>query len=377
MPVPMDEFPVHQTPFSMRHVGTSDRNFYDRCYFNAFDPSGDVMLITGAGIYPNLGVKDAYALVRVGDEQYAVRMSDALDDDRLNQKIGPYRIEVIEPLEKVRVICDADSGKDVDGGTPPIGFDLTWEGSFPAVDEAHHYIQTGPRNILDTSRFAQVGSWSGTLRVAGQEYAVNPNTWLGSRDRSWGIRPVGETEPTGRWAEDEPTQGMYWLYVPMRFDDHQLMVMVQEKPDGYRTLVDATRTYADGRVEQLSWPDVDIRYRPGTRMPVSATLNLKDRSGKPITYAIETTTCAVLHLGAGYGAGLDWGHGMWKGRGWVHSTHFDLNDAEVAPKIPFGVIDHIGRATCDGRTGYGLFEHASIGRHDPSGFADFLSVAAG
>jgi hypothetical protein len=172
MPVPMDEFPVHQTPFSMRHVGTSDRNFYDRCYFNAFDPSGDVMLITGAGIYPNLGVKDAYALVRVGDEQYAVRMSDALDDDRLNQKIGPYRIEVIEPLEKVRVICDADSGKDVDGGTPPIGFDLTWEGSFPAVDEAHHYIQTGPRNILDTSRFAQVGSWSGTLRVAGQDGSV-------------------------------------------------------------------------------------------------------------------------------------------------------------------------------------------------------------
>ena len=87
MPVPMDEFPVHQTPYSMRHVGTSDRNFYDRCYFNAFDPSGDVMLITGAGVYPNLGVKDAYALVRRGDEQYAVRMSDALDDDRLNQKI--------------------------------------------------------------------------------------------------------------------------------------------------------------------------------------------------------------------------------------------------------------------------------------------------
>ena len=27
------------------------------------------------------------------------------------------------------------------------------------------------------------------------------------------------------------------------------------------------------------------------------------------------------------------------------------------------------------RTGWGLFEHGALGRHDPSGFADWLSVA--
>ena len=41
----------------------------------------------------------------------------------------------------------------------------------------------------------------------------------------------------------------------------------------------------------------------------------------------------------------------------------------------YGVIDHVGRATLDGAEGWGLFEHATIGRHDPSGFADYLSVA--
>jgi hypothetical protein len=35
----------------------------------------------------------------------------------------------------------------------------------------------------------------------------------------------------------------------------------------------------------------------------------------------------------------------------------------------------VARATCDGATGWGLFEHASLGRHDPSGFADWSSVA--
>ena len=53
----------------------------------------------------------------------------------------------------------------------------------------------------------------------------------------------------------------------------------------------------------------------------------------------------------------------------------DLTDPEVAPRIPFGNIDHVARATCDGAEGFGLFEHASVGRHEPTGFADLLSVA--
>jgi hypothetical protein len=39
------------------------------------------------------------------------------------------------------------------------------------------------------------------------------------------------------------------------------------------------------------------------------------------------------------------------------------------------MIDHVGRATCDGATGYGLFEHGALGRHDPSGFTDWFTVA--
>ena len=49
---------------------------------------------------------------------------------------------------------------------------------------------------------------------------------------------------------------------------------------------------------------------------------------------------------------------------------YDLTDpAIVARRMPFGVIDHVGRATCDGAEGWGLFEHGTMGRHDPSGFA--------
>ena len=98
MPVPPDEFPIHQVPLSLRHAGTTDRNFYDRSYFNAHDRTGEIFLVTGLGVYPNLGVIDAYATVRRGDRQWAVRCSDALGDDRMDQRVGPYRIEVQEPL---------------------------------------------------------------------------------------------------------------------------------------------------------------------------------------------------------------------------------------------------------------------------------------
>jgi len=62
----LDEYPIHRTSLPMNRVASSDRNFYDRCYFNAHDRSGEIFLVTGLGVYPNLGVVDAYAVARSG-----------------------------------------------------------------------------------------------------------------------------------------------------------------------------------------------------------------------------------------------------------------------------------------------------------------------
>lgn len=367
MAIPLDEFPLHQAPVTMAEVGTSNRNFYDRCYWNAHDRTGDVFFVSGLGVYPNLGVTDAYATVRRGDTQWAVRFSDALDPNRLlGQEVGPYRIEVIEPLKTLRLVCDGDEYG--------IGFDLTWEGSFAPVDEAHQILRAGTRTILDTSRFAQLGSWSGVLRVDGDELAVDPSVWMGSRDRSWGIRPIGEAEPAGR-SGDESIGGFWWLYAPLRFDDFALVVIAQEDDEGHRSLNDATRVWADGRIEQLGWPRIEISYHSGTRIPNGAVLHLTERDGAPVTVEIEPLGHVPLNVGAGYGGDPDWGHGQWRGRSWAEGAVYDLTDPAIAGRIPFGVIDHVARARCGGLEGWGLFEHATFGRHAPSGFDDFLSVA--
>lgn len=349
-------------------MATSDRNAYDRCYLNAHDRTGEVFLITGLGVYPNLGVIDAYATVRHGDEQITVRCSDALGEDRSKQEVGPYRIEVVEPLRRLHLTLDAEEHG--------IFLDLHWTGSFPAVEEQPHVYRKDGRIILDACRFAQTGTWSGTIRADGQAWQVSDDRWVGTRDRSWGIRPVGEPEPPGRFAaEPDPNYGFWWTYVPMRFERYQLLLIMQEDAQGHRTLNDATRVWADGRVEQLGWPQVDIRYRSGTRHPEGATITGTGDDGKPVVFEIETLGFVALHTGCGYGGDPEWTHGQWIGRDVVQSSHVTYTDPAVAGRVPFGVVDHVGHGTCDGEEGWGLFEHGTIGRHEPSGFTDFLSVA--
>src|SRR5258707_11478850 len=103
---PTDEFPIHQIPQPIAWPGSSDRNFYDRSYFNAHDRTGDIFVISGIGYYPNLGVKDAFLLVRRGDGQTAVHLSGALDQDPPHQHVGKYPVEGVEPPHKPRIVLD-------------------------------------------------------------------------------------------------------------------------------------------------------------------------------------------------------------------------------------------------------------------------------
>jgi hypothetical protein len=366
---PLDEYPVHQLPQPVAWPGPSDRNFYDRSYFNAHDRTGGIFLISGIGYYPNLGVKDAFVLVRRGDIQTAVHLSDPIDQDRLHQHVGNYRVDVIDPLQKIRIQLAETEGIEVD---------LTWNGLFPVVQEQPHIMRSGNRVTLNAQRFAQLGSWTGRIVIDGSETTVDAARWIGSRDRSWGIRPVGEAEPAGRPA-DPPFEGMWWLYLPMAFDDFAIVLIVQEDPAGFRSLNDCTRIWRDGRVEQLGWPRVKIHYRSGTRIPTGATIDATDASGAAVRFDVESKLPVPIHVGGGYGGDCDWLHGTWKGPGFTERLTYSMTDPTIVARSGFGVIDHVGRAVCidGGREleGWGLFEHGALGRHDPSGFQDWLTVA--
>jgi hypothetical protein len=338
---PLDDYPYHQIAEPIRIPGTSDRGFYDRYYFNCFPITGELMMIFGLGQYPNLGVTDSFVQIVHNDHYRVLRASRELGIDRRDTTVGPLRVEIIEPLERLRF----STGENEHG----IDIDIEWNGSHvPVLEEPHRIRQLG-RLMFDTSRFAQLGTWTGSIKVGDKSFDVTPDKWIGSRDRSWGIRPgVGEPEPPGIRA----TIGsqMFWMYCPVRFDDYALVWICQEAADGSRILEDAKRIwYADGRVEHLGRPEHDVVFRPGTRNFASATI-----SAGSYTATASPMVPAFLSIGTGYGYENDWRHGMYQGPLVVQGMHVDTTTDEDR-KRKFGICDASARFTDgDGNVGYGL-----------------------
>lgn len=351
---PLDDFAVHQAAEVARHVATSDRNFYDRYYFNCFDKSGTTMVVAGLGQYPNLGTQDAFLLVVREGMHRVVRASREMPANRMDTSVGPFRIEVVEPLRRLRVVVEPNEFG--------ISADLTWEGACPALLEPRHFRREAGRVTFDTQRFAQTGSWSGTITVAGERIHIVPDEWWGTRDRSWGIRPVGEPEPLGIRAT-RPSN-FFWLYCPVRFEEFSLSYIVQEEPDGSRVIEDATRIWHEGRSERLGRPEHHLRFAAGTRTVVGATLQFGDQ----LTVDVEPLVSVALAAGSGYGLDPDWRHGMYQGPLVVQGRDWRLDDPFVQAGM-HAVVDSSARAVCGGQVGYGLFEVAVVGPHQRYGLS--------
>ncbi|MGQ0431932.1 MAG: hypothetical protein ACT452_05955 [Microthrixaceae bacterium] len=344
---PADDYPIHQVPEPIRRPATSDRNFYDRYYFNCHPCSDERFLIMGMGQYPNLGVMDAFAVVVHEGTHRVVRASRELGNDRMDTSVGPFRVEVIEGLKTLRCTLEPTEHG--------LAYDLTWEAFVPAFEEPRHTDRsvTG-RAFLDACRMAQLGSWSGWMEIDGQRTDVTPDHWWGSRDRSWGIRPVGEPEAPGITAVKEPS-AFRWLYAPIRMPDHALVFICQERGDGSRVLEEAVRLWPDGRVDHLGRPEHEVSWAEGgpglNGMATKATLRLGE-------VVVDVEPVLPVHLGVGTGYGFDvdgWKHGVYQGELVVQGRTWDLNSEEGRSQM-WGIVDSVARFTVDGQEGWGLFE---------------------
>ena len=98
-----DDYPIHQTPEPVQQVFTSDRNFYDRFFFNGYFREGEPYFAAAMGIYPNIGMIDCAFSVIVGGVQHCVRASRVLGIERLDTRVGPIAIEIVRPMRTLRV----------------------------------------------------------------------------------------------------------------------------------------------------------------------------------------------------------------------------------------------------------------------------------
>ncbi len=357
MLTPYDDYPIHQAPLPIDRVAASDRNFYDRYYFNVHDTAGEIFMAFGLAVYPNLGVMDAFACGVRGTKHHIVRASRTLAGDRHDTRVGPFRVEVIEGLRRLRIVCEPTEHD--------LAFDLTFEGWAEAYEEPH-FFRANPlgRPIMDYTRLTQVGRMSGELTVGDERFAVEPQGWRSVRDRSWGIRPVGEAEPEGALVERPERVQFFWNWSPVHFEDFATIYTVSEYSDGRRWHQSGALMRAGEETRHAIGVEHDLRFDPGTRRFAGASIRLDLGDGDEIVCDYEPR---LLFLMPAIGYQGPWRHGQYQGALKVEGELWDAAD-ETTALMHGWLTETLCDVTAGDERGQGIFELAAVGPHTSYGF---------
>jgi hypothetical protein len=367
-----DDYPIHQTSTPVATPGSSDRNFYDRYWFNGFDKDGTVYLGAALGIYPNRRVMDAHFSVLVDGIQTSFHASRRAPTDRSELRVGPLRIEVVEPMRQIRVVLEPNE--------TGVECDLLFQARTVPYEEPHSTLTDDGQVILDTCRFTQYGTWGGAIDARGTKVVVDRDRFVGVRDRSWGVRPVGE-RPGGAPSRQEP--GIYWVWSVNHFDDICTHYATFEDHDGlalqssgailpaYANLSDIPAQ--DRGICEMRSAHLDIDWTKGTRWASRATLELHPFGQERQVITIEPLI--RFHMkGIGY-QHPEWGHGVWKGEEAMAAESWRVDDLDPLSYDNIH-IHHICRVTMGDRRGIGTLEQLILGSHKPSGFKSFFDGAS-
>jgi hypothetical protein len=368
-----DDYPIHQTPEPIAHAASTDRNVYDRYWFNGYADDGEFYFGIGLGYYPNRGIMDCGFSLVIGGEQYAFHGSRRAGKEPTDCTVGPFKIDVVEPMRIIRVTLDENE--------TGISCDLLFEARTACVEEGRQTFRNERHAIMDATRFAQFGRWSGHVGYDGKRLEIDRRRVLGTKDRSWGLRPIGEPEVGGAPIASVPQ--FYFLWAPIHWDDHCTHFGVFENSDGFRWHQDAAIVPAyDTPAEIPGVMDDDIRYWsraegkvtyvPGSRRAASADIALISSSGERRDIELEALLCFRMR-GIGY-MHPEWGHGLWKGDLAIGGESWRCDDVDPLAMENLH-IQQVVRARSEGREGVGVLEQLCIGTHEPSGFTEFLDGA--
>ena len=364
-----DDYPIHQTAEPVAYAGT-DRNFYDRYFFNGYAPDAgeDGFFAAALGVYPHLNVIDASFCVLTGGKQVNLHASRGLNMERMDTAVGPIRVEVVEPLEILHVTVDA--------AAEGIRADLTFTGRAFPLEEPRFTRRNGPRVLMDVTRLTQNGTYAGWIEVDGTRTEVTG--WLGTRDRSWGVRPIGA--PDAQPPSPPIAPQFFWLWSPCAMEDGDLYAHTNDDEHGRFWNRRATfRPLGGGIADEQHWDDAEytIAWRPGSRHAQTAALTLRDEDGETrVDFSVGEP---FMMLGLGYGHPT-WAHGRSHGEALTVERE-DLVPAELDLRQPHHL--HVqavvgvtmtrpdGTVTC----GKGVLEQLAIGPHAPSGLTGVFDPA--
>lgn len=316
---PYDEFPVHQAPYTFSQIPSTDYNWDEGYYFGVFNPEQKVFLATGFRVNPNTDMIGGYALLNVDGQQHTVRFSRCWRRD-FSLAIGPFSIEIIEPLKKIRLVLkENDSGQS---------FDILWEGSSPAFEEDRHIAVNRGRRTTDQTRYSQPGVCEGFIALRDQRWEVSKSSWTGARDHSWGLyaeRPP--LAPDKKWLPPTTNTGVTRsLRIWSCFNTNRFSGFLHLHEDAHGRQVkmnDVFGTPFQGRIYEgwssepieLSAGRHELTFQPNSRLLKAANLYLADVDGAEWRLEFEYMSPPWVVMTMGYHPG------SWKDGGNFFTYH--------------------------------------------------------
>lgn len=353
MLTPQDDLLGHQTPGTFAQAGNGDPRFTERYWYTAHPLDGShVLFDAGFGYYPNRCVMDAFAGVTVGRRQINFRASRRLGSNPLETTVGPLRLDIdVRTGRHHLTLAENASG---------ISFDLTFEPSFPAGQEKQSYRERKGVVEEDLARVAQFGRWRGWLVADGKRYTMDPHSWWGQRDRSWGLRSEMRTD-----HDKPPVQthaNFFWTWSMFQMERSAVSIFLKEREPGH--------SYYLSCAEFVRRPDGSVAKREATRVDHEITW-ADDPMGQTIASAVlrigfEHGPSRELHVeglpirfylkGGLYGGFGGWNHG--DDRGDYHEDHdiWNLDEPQVRARART-LSDHVVRVSSEGDAGIGISEY--------------------
>lgn len=347
-----DDYPLHQTPEPVALAGT-DRNFYDRYFFNGYAPDGSGFFAFALGVYPHLDVIDAHFCVVRDGVQHCLHASREMNCERMELAVGPISIEVVEPLNRLRIRVAETAG---------IAAELTFSGrSFP-IKEPRFTHRIGTRTIMDYTRMTQNGRYAGWIAVDGVREDLSEAT-MGTRDRSWGVRPIGLHDP-------QPVPGLvmpqfFWQWTPLNLETGSLFFHINADARGHAWNTRAAWARDGAKAEDIVEGSGRMEWRAetGTRWPVGGALRL-DVPGAPRSLTLEPLGRFQMK-GLGYTHPV-WGHGMHHGSD-LRLEREDILLSQLDALAPENLHIQMPVRVGGDAEGIGIFEQLVIGPYAPQG----------
>jgi hypothetical protein len=304
----IDEYPYHQFTNTFAAVAGSDPQWNDGHYVTLCDAEGTVCLTSNVRLYQNNDVLDGFVCIRHEGRQHNVRLSRRLRPNMDYLGVGPLRIELIEPMQTLRMVLE-ENGVLPGGG---ISLDVTCNTTAGPHLDPIETTRIDGRLISERATYEVTGECTGWVSIEGKRIELVSASFF--RNHSWGYQPgrggARSGAPTGVPRRMPGVRQWMLFHMP----DHGGHFFSDPKPraaSGKGTILIGNRAIA---VESITH---DLHFYDGGRRLRSGSFALTDVEGTTRSYEFEDLGW-VYCQGGGYFGGFDDGLGQGVYRGDFH-----------------------------------------------------------